>query len=109
MPEIVKKVGSKVGALEKKIQALKGEKVNLKETIRGMVKKGHQGDVGLVKEMEGIDSQIAKLVSQLREIKGAGGGSVKANTYHPGNKVASSIQKTFNDNARKGKSNKWKE
>ena len=108
MPDPVKS-GSKVKSLEKKIQTLRGKKANLKETIRGMVKKGHRGDVGLVKEMEGIDSQIEKLRSQLKEIKGAGGGGVKANTYNPGNRVAASIQKTFNDNARKGKSNKWKE
>jgi len=76
MPDPIKS-GSKVKSLEKKIQSIRTKKKDLKEGIRDMSKQGHRGDVGLVKEMEGMDAQIAKLRSQLKELKGSGGGAVK--------------------------------
>ena len=76
MPDPVK-FGSKIKDLENKVKSIQTKKENLKETIRGMVKKGHRGDVGLVKEMESMDSELSRLNSKIKEFKGSGSGSIK--------------------------------
>jgi|CoawatStandDraft_6_1074263.scaffolds.fasta_scaffold40414_3 seryl-tRNA synthetase len=95
MPDPIKS-GSKVKSLESKIQTLKEKKSNLKEGVRGMIKNGMRGDVGLVKEIEGITSQVAKLESKLKEIKGSGGG--KAKNSDP--KITNRYQNFLNSAAR---------
>ena len=97
MPDPVK-FGSKINGLESQIKSIQTEKENLRKTIRGMVKGGHRGDVGLVKEMESMDSKISKLQSKVKTLKGSGSGKiVKAKT---GGKVSANYAKNA-DNIKK--------
>ena len=113
MPDPIKKLpASKVKSLEQKIQSLRLSRTKLSDVPKESLntKTGEKFlNSADAKKLKEVDSKIKKLRSQLKELKGAGSGSVRNNTYNPKNKVAASIQKVFNDNARKGKSNKWKE
>jgi len=73
------KVGSKMKSIQSKIDSIKKKKEGLISTASNYQKKTGKvfSDFGQADEIRGMESQIAKLESQLKELKGSGSGSIK--------------------------------
>ena len=73
------KIGSKMKSIQSKIDSIKKKKEGLISTASNYQKKTGKvfGDFGQADEIRGMESQIAKLESQLKELKGSGSGSIK--------------------------------
>tara|TARA_R110000765_G_scaffold43186_2_gene90675 strand:- start:420 stop:1565 length:1146 start_codon:yes stop_codon:yes gene_type:complete len=97
------KVGSKMKSIQSKIDSIKKRKEGLISTASNYQKKTGKvfGDFGQADEIRGMESQIAKLESQLKELKGSGSGSIKK--MQDGGKVKSKSFGVLKSDANKAK------
>jgi len=93
-------IGSKVSSIQAKIKEVKTKKKDLQATIRKMSKEGHRGDFGQVKDLAKMDASIKKFETQLKEMKGSGGGSIRTTRDSKLSEVDERSQKIANKNAR---------